>query len=114
MLRTGEGGHVYTIVTSEGGDAFTLATSGAGVVTTFGGSVFTAATGSLPYVVSATSRWLVSILNNTFEKLGLTLAQHMLSALGLVIFQGRCLSAWLLFSLVLSLGPVSFSENLLV
>jgi len=45
---TSEGGHVYTIVTSEGGKAFTLATSGAGVVTTFGGSVFTAATGSLP------------------------------------------------------------------
>jgi len=45
---TSEGGHVYTIVTSEGGKGFTLAASGAGVVTTFAGSVYTAATGSLP------------------------------------------------------------------
>jgi len=52
--ETGEGGHVYTIVTSEGGKGFTLAASGAGVVTTFAGSVYTAATGSLPYVVFAT------------------------------------------------------------
>lgn len=38
------GGKALTIVTSEGGDAITLATSGAGVVTSKFGSIYTVAT----------------------------------------------------------------------
>ena len=38
------GGKPYTIITSVGGDALTLATSGAGVVTSKFGSIYTVAT----------------------------------------------------------------------
>ncbi|KAI0800688.1 hypothetical protein C8Q74DRAFT_1364382 [Fomes fomentarius] len=39
------GGEAKTIVTAAGGEAITLAADGAGVVTSFAGSVYTAATG---------------------------------------------------------------------
>lgn len=41
------GGKAYTIITSEGGDAITLATSGAGVITSKFGSVYTVATAAI-------------------------------------------------------------------
>ncbi|KAF8316055.1 hypothetical protein DL93DRAFT_787256 [Clavulina sp. PMI_390] len=41
-------GHEYTVISEDGHKAFTLATDAAGVVTSVGGSVYTAATGSLP------------------------------------------------------------------
>ena len=46
------GGSLATIVTSEGGKAITLATSGAGVLTSFAGSVYNVATSD---IASATS-----------------------------------------------------------
>ncbi|THH10529.1 hypothetical protein EW146_g8346 [Bondarzewia mesenterica] len=49
---TSFGGKAFTEVSSVGGQVITLATSGAGVVTSFGGSVYTVATGN---VVSAAS-----------------------------------------------------------
>ena len=52
---TAEAGVLETIVTSAGGEAITLATSGAGVLTTFAGSVYTAATGNLAASVSTPS-----------------------------------------------------------
>ncbi|KAG8966832.1 hypothetical protein FRC05_002395 [Tulasnella sp. 425] len=38
------GGHAYSVITSEGGRAITLASDGAGVVTSFAGSIYTVAT----------------------------------------------------------------------
>jgi hypothetical protein len=46
------GGSVFTEVTQVGGSAITLATSGAGVVTSFGGSVYTAASAVVRFVSS--------------------------------------------------------------
>ncbi|KAG8938350.1 hypothetical protein FRC04_009022 [Tulasnella sp. 424] len=41
---TAFGGHAYSVITSEGGRAITLASDGAGVVTSFAGSIYTVAT----------------------------------------------------------------------
>lgn len=46
------GGKAYTIITSEGGDAITLAASGAGVVTSKFGSVYTVATAAAATAVN--------------------------------------------------------------
>ena len=45
---------MYTVLSEKGHDAFTIATGAGGVVTSVGGSVFTAATGSIPYVIVST------------------------------------------------------------
>jgi len=46
------GGKAYTIITSEGGDAITLAASGAGVVTSKFGSLYTVATAAVATAVN--------------------------------------------------------------
>jgi len=46
------GGSVFTVVTSNGGEAITLATSGAGVVTSFAGQKWTAATSAVDAAVT--------------------------------------------------------------
>ena len=47
------GGHAFTIVTSVGGQGLTLAESGAGVVTSVFGSVYTVATGAAASAASS-------------------------------------------------------------
>jgi len=48
---------LYTVLSEKGHDAFTIATGAGGVVTSVGGSVFTAATGSIPTTTSSSAAY---------------------------------------------------------
>ncbi|KAK7064311.1 hypothetical protein R3P38DRAFT_2823697 [Favolaschia claudopus] len=79
---TSVGGHAVTVFTSEGGQAWTVATDGVGKAMTFGGSVFTVATGEAGAVATENSAPHSMSMPSTALTVGI-----------LTIFTSACLGA---------------------